>query len=397
MRIKLSSILFIISFLSACNDNDTKTYNISGKVQKGPFQIGSDITLIELDNSFNPTGRTFFSTIIDNEGRFEFPEVEFSSNYIEIKAEGSFYDESVGVYWPDEISLYALSNLTNPKTINVNLLTHIQRERIKSLCKEGLSYETSVEKSQKELLAVFNFENFNLDNFPNLDFTINGEGGNILLVITMIIATHNWALQEFLTQFSVDFKDNGKIDSENTQNILANIARFLSPEKIVTNLNNFYNQNQAGIDVAEIRSLIDTFLINSDFKSTVDFSFPASTSNGINLLCQNDTIIIADQRDYSISINIAGNLANYGATVELTKLSGTGGWSVSSESTYWIFDTTYNRLCLSLGYLPGITADKKISFYGSGVANLSFVLETCFGISYCCCKEFTKKIYWDCK
>ena len=222
----MPAALIVISFLITCDDNDTQTYNISGKVQKGTLQIGSNITLIELDNSLNPTGRTFFSTIIDNEGKFEFPEVEFSSDYIEIKAEGSYYDEAVDAFSYQNITLFTLSRLKDHETINVNILTHIQRERIKRLIDDGLSFELAFKQSQKELLTIFGFENYVLDDFLNLDLNDDSSGSSILLVISMIIATHNNVLQEFITQLSTDFKDDGKIDSEDLQHRLVNTAKF---------------------------------------------------------------------------------------------------------------------------------------------------------------------------
>ncbi|MFM7583031.1 MAG: hypothetical protein ACKO9F_10005 [Caldilinea sp.] len=45
-------------------------YTIAGYVQKGPFVLGSEITVRELDDRFVPTGRTFTGRIEDSTGRF---------------------------------------------------------------------------------------------------------------------------------------------------------------------------------------------------------------------------------------------------------------------------------------------------------------------------------------
>ena len=43
---------------------------LSGKVQKGPYIQGTEITVRELDSSITPTGNTFTGTIDDKTGSF---------------------------------------------------------------------------------------------------------------------------------------------------------------------------------------------------------------------------------------------------------------------------------------------------------------------------------------
>ena len=58
---------------SKSEDTDTSTSSaltVSGKVQKGPYVQGTEITVRELDSSMTPTGNTFTGTIDDNTGSF---------------------------------------------------------------------------------------------------------------------------------------------------------------------------------------------------------------------------------------------------------------------------------------------------------------------------------------
>ena len=48
----------------------TTSITLSGKVQKGPYFQGTEITVRELDSSMTPTGDTFTGTIDDNTGSF---------------------------------------------------------------------------------------------------------------------------------------------------------------------------------------------------------------------------------------------------------------------------------------------------------------------------------------
>ena len=55
------------------SDTDTSSSSavtLSGKVQKGPYVQGTEITVRELDSSMIPTGNTFTGTIDDNTGSF---------------------------------------------------------------------------------------------------------------------------------------------------------------------------------------------------------------------------------------------------------------------------------------------------------------------------------------
>ena len=56
---------------SATTDTATSSpVTVSGKVQKGPYVQGTEITVRELDSSMTPTGNTFTGTIDDNTGSF---------------------------------------------------------------------------------------------------------------------------------------------------------------------------------------------------------------------------------------------------------------------------------------------------------------------------------------
>ena len=50
--------------------SSSSSVTVSGKVQKGPYVQGTEITVRELDSSMTPTGNTFTGTIDDNTGSF---------------------------------------------------------------------------------------------------------------------------------------------------------------------------------------------------------------------------------------------------------------------------------------------------------------------------------------
>jgi hypothetical protein len=55
---------------ASSDTSSSSAVTVSGKVQKGPYVQGTEITVRELDSSMIPTGNTFTGTIDDNTGSF---------------------------------------------------------------------------------------------------------------------------------------------------------------------------------------------------------------------------------------------------------------------------------------------------------------------------------------
>ena len=80
---------------------DTSTSSaitLSGKIQKGPYVQGTEITVRELDSSMIPTGNTFTGTIDDNTGSFSIKGT-LTNKIVELSADGYYFNEVVK---PDE-------------------------------------------------------------------------------------------------------------------------------------------------------------------------------------------------------------------------------------------------------------------------------------------------------
>ena len=57
--------------------------SLTGVSQKGPFVIGSSVTIQELNESFSPNGTSFQVSTSDNLGSFEL-QTEISTQFVEI-------------------------------------------------------------------------------------------------------------------------------------------------------------------------------------------------------------------------------------------------------------------------------------------------------------------------
>ncbi|HQJ61326.1 MAG TPA: hypothetical protein PKV35_10035, partial [bacterium] len=115
---------------------DPGKYKIAGYVQKGPFVQGSEITIAEIDSELVPIGTSYTTSTEDDFGSFQISK-EMSTNFVEVTSSGFYFNEVEGKLSTAAISFRVVSDLTEEKPVNINILTTIERERIKVLIGEG--------------------------------------------------------------------------------------------------------------------------------------------------------------------------------------------------------------------------------------------------------------------
>ena len=147
------------------NDNTTSSaVTISGKVQKGPYVQGTEITVRELDSSMTPTGKTFTGTIDDNIGSFSVKGT-LAYKIVELSADGYYFNEVSGSLSAAKLTLQALSDLTDSSSVNVNLMTHLEKKRVEYLMDYSrMTFAAAKTQAQTEILKMFNIDNVTLGN-----------------------------------------------------------------------------------------------------------------------------------------------------------------------------------------------------------------------------------------
>ena len=136
-----ANIVLIFLLVVACNNSDTpeivKKDILKGFVQKGPFNIGTSVSLAELTNDFTPTGKNFTTQITDNNGSFEFSNIELVSPYVVLQSNGFYFNEMTGENSAAQLTLYAIADISDQSTLNVNVLTHLEKPRVEYLVSQG--------------------------------------------------------------------------------------------------------------------------------------------------------------------------------------------------------------------------------------------------------------------
>ena len=131
-------------FLAACGDDNKNAggtvedqeviaisdKTVSGVSQKGPFVNGSSVTVQELDGeTLAQTGNSYEGKIKNDMGEFSVKVTKLASQYALLKANGFYRNEVSGEKSKSQVTLYALTDLSNRDEVNVNLLTHLEYER----------------------------------------------------------------------------------------------------------------------------------------------------------------------------------------------------------------------------------------------------------------------------
>jgi len=216
--------LFLSITITSCSDNNqttdepiiSQTYDIQGKVEKGPFISGSSISIQPMDSKLQILGSMYNTAITDDLGNFILGSKEFTTQYAEFMANGYFYNEVKGELSNGTLTLRALVDLKDNSTVNVNILTHLKYARIKNLVSSGQKFSDANKQAQTELLNAFGLReiiNKDVSTFSIISGT--DESAALLAISSLLLMDRSEAsFTEYLSKLSADFGKNGAFSNE---------------------------------------------------------------------------------------------------------------------------------------------------------------------------------------
>ena len=213
-------IALIVSIgLTSCSEKDDifeepfepQTYDVCGKVEKGPFVSGSTLSIQPMDSKLQVLGSMFSTAITDDLGNFMLGSKEFSTPYAEFMANGYFFNEVKGELSNGTLTLRAIVDLQDNTTVNVNILTHLKYSRIKNLVASGKTYSDANELAQKELLTAFGLANLTNKDVSSFSIISGTDESAALIAISSLLLMERTeaALTEYMAKLSSDFGKNG--------------------------------------------------------------------------------------------------------------------------------------------------------------------------------------------
>lgn len=263
----LIALIASIGFTSCSEKDDIfeepfepQTYDVCGKVEKGPFVSGSTLSIQPMDSKLQVLGSMFSTAITDDLGNFMLGSKEFSTPYAEFMANGYFFNEVKGELSNGTLTLRALVDLQDNTTVNVNILTHLKYSRIKNLVASGKTYSDANEQAQKELLTAFGLANLTNKDVSSFSIISGTDESAALIAISSLLLMKRTeaALTEYLAKLSSDFGKNGTF-SEQIQNQISEdkkkLAMYLSDIK--DNVVSRYDNLGIDVNVKELSYFID--------------------------------------------------------------------------------------------------------------------------------------------
>jgi len=283
----LTTILALaFSLLLSCSEKDenssssgsgTSSNTVSGYVQKGPFIQGTVITVWELDSSLVQTGRTFIGTIDDNTGTFN-ARGNVVSPYVELSAVGYYFNEVSGSLSTAPLTLQALSDLNDNSSVNVNLMTHLEKKRVEYLIDAGSTFTTAKSQAQAEIMKIFNIENVSLGSSETLDISKSGAGNAVLLAISALLQSDKTEaeLTELLSTINTDIRTDGTLDSTTTKATLVTAMEYLKTRHIAnTSIRTNIESRYSNLGVSATIPAFESYAYKLDTTApTVDNSSP---------------------------------------------------------------------------------------------------------------------------
>ena len=197
----LVAVAFAAGLLAACSGSEGKdvaggssedagitAMDVMGVAQKGPFVAGAAVALRGVDcKTLESTGETFEGSVESDRGEFKVEGVTLKSSCAVLEVTGKYLNEVSGSVTDDEISLRVLTDLKDRKAVNVNMLTHLEYERVKALVStKNLTFAEAKVQAQREVLAAFDIGEASTE-FESMDILEPGSDNAALLAVSVLL------------------------------------------------------------------------------------------------------------------------------------------------------------------------------------------------------------------
>lgn len=200
--------------------------------RKSFFLKGSKITIHELESgkTLRQTGNVLINEISSSDGVYKYSANENMSQYMLYTEEGFFYNVVTGKASDAPICLKLLSDVMMHLKLYVNVLTHLEYERVRQLV-VGSSMKVYAAKAQaeKEIMSVFHILPDSVDmSDPEEIYMFDGSNrGNCLLALTILLLgdRSDGEFRDLLADISNGIASKGVWNNTTARKQMANWAR----------------------------------------------------------------------------------------------------------------------------------------------------------------------------
>ncbi|MBR6124124.1 hypothetical protein IKQ19_11120 [Candidatus Saccharibacteria bacterium] len=291
-------------FLAACGDDNKNAggtvedqeviaisdKTVSGVSQKGPFVNGSSVTVQELDGeTLAQTGNSYEGKIKNDMGEFSVKVTKLASQYALLKANGFYRNEVTGEKSKSQVTLYALTDISNRDEVNINLLTHLEYERSLYLAADdSVTVAAAKKQAEHEVLASFGIDG-DFKSAEDLNIFGEDEGAAALLAISVLMQgdLSEADFSERLADYAADMETDGKWDDSKTATEIADWAAAKSLGKNLSYIREKITNWGLSADVPAFEKYVDNFWWQNYGLSTCNKKREGEVKKNENALSRN--------------------------------------------------------------------------------------------------------------
>ena len=315
---------------------------ISGVSQKGPFVNGSSVTVQELNGkTLAQTGLGFEGKIKNDLGEFSVKVNKLESQYALLKANGYYRNEVTGDKSKGQVTLYALTDLSNRDEVNVNLLTHLAYERSLYLATvDTLSVAKAKKQAEAEIFKSFGIEgNFAAAEDLNI-FGADDQSAALLAVsILMQSDLSEGDFSERLADYAADIESDGIWNDAKTATEIADWANALWLRSGLAIIRENIVKWDLSADVPAFEMYVNNFWWQNYGLGICDAKREGEVLKKQNMASVNaDVYYICKSNSWLVASDIEKNTATWG----VGKFDGEVRAGQVNETVYYIYETSGN-------------------------------------------------------
>ncbi|ENP0826473.1 hypothetical protein ACCI36_003658 [Vibrio parahaemolyticus] len=265
----LATALVVPVALTGCGDSSDghnsgsgQQYQFGGAVQKGPLQPGSVVTINELNQDLQPTGRGHTTQIEDYVGNYSVNE-RFGSKYAELEAEGYYFNELTNST-DEQMRMSAFVDMSEISAANFNIATAAIKQAVMTQVQAGTEFNKAVDKTTSDLLRLYSYdpEQWADDiNFYNVNLSNSGDTSTLLLVIsasTLTMATDSGlTLEQEIEKIAQVLLEPESTQFEEMKQALTQYSLALYKTAAYENTQKYYADNGLDFDIPHVDYFID--------------------------------------------------------------------------------------------------------------------------------------------
>ncbi len=287
-------------------------------------------------------------------------------SYIALRTDGFYFNEITGEQSASQITLNCISDIKNKSTINVNLLSHLEKPRIEYLISQGDSFYNAKKQAEKEVLKIFNITKPTILESELLDITHNSDDNAILLAMSIILQGNRTEgeLSSLLASISYDLRPDGILSDSTLGSALINDANYLKLDLIRQNIKTRWSILGITDTIPDFEKYIIQFIDSTNYSFTNFITYSNSGNYGSNLLNKTDSI-------YHGQVSISAFLPTGASLIVMTPNNGPfyyyggyeDGWVVTNISGWNVWTSTKTGNIQARG---GIDSNCSIIIYENG-------------------------------